>query len=166
MKRYFLLILTTALTATSGRAQQRNAKPQPAPAAPAPAAKLAASPAPLSAPPAPSEADELACHVLTGRVTDQLDHPLTGATVIVRSRNAKGFNLEPSITNSEGQYMVSAKQPIPRNAVLEISAGGYTTLSLPLANCQSVEARLEPLPGTRFKNDGRIKKTSASGKIH
>lgn len=163
MKHLLFLILAFPMAGISAQAQQRGATPQPAQSVPTPTRSTASAELPA---PAPPEADELGCRVLTGRVTDQLNHPLTGATVIVRTRNAKGSNTEPSITNSEGQYIVSAKQPIPRNAALEISAGGYTTLSLPLANCQPVEARLEPLPGTRFKNDGRIKKTSASGKIH
>ncbi|MBF9221439.1 carboxypeptidase-like regulatory domain-containing protein [Hymenobacter ruricola] len=160
--------MALSLAAGSVQAQQRpprGATPPPAQPAPAPPAATPTASAELPAP-TPPDAEELGCRVLTGRVTDQLNHPLTGATVLVRTRTTRGFNIEPSITNSEGQYMLSAKQPIPRNAVLEISAGGYTTFAQPLANCQPVDASLEPLPGTRFKNDGRIKKTSASGKIH
>ncbi len=88
-----------------------------------------------------------------------------GATVMLRT-GSKSFKIEPAITNAEGQYLLISKQPIPLNTVLELSAGGYNTFSQPLANCQPLEASLEPLPGTRFKNNGRIKKTSASGKIH
>jgi hypothetical protein len=179
MKLHFLpLSLALALTITSVRAQQRPVKPAPTPTKPQPTAakpqpslalptaEPAASTAPLPPAPFPSETNDLGCRVLTGRVTNQLNQPLTGATVIVRLPNTKGLSIDPSITNAEGQYMVSSKLPIPRNAVLEISAGGYNVFALPLANCQPVEASLEPLPGTRFKNDGRIKKTSASGKIH
>jgi hypothetical protein len=165
MKHLLLLILTLPTAAFSAHAQQRGAAPQPAQSAPLPALAKPTAAAETPAPASPA-ADELGCRVLTGRVTDQLNHPLTGATVIVRTRNSRASNIEPSITNSDGQYMLSSKQPIPRNAVLEISAGGYTTYTLALDNCQSIEASLEPLPGTRFKNDGRIKKTSASGKIH
>ncbi|GAB3572720.1 hypothetical protein GCM10027345_04360 [Hymenobacter daeguensis] len=113
----------------------------------------------------PNSPNELDCRVLTGRVTDAMNHPLMGATIMLRSRS-KGFNADAFITNAEGQYIVTSKQPIPRNTVLEISAGGYNTYVLPLENCRPVDAALEPLPGTRFKSDGRIKKTSATGKIH
>jgi hypothetical protein len=130
--------------------------------APAPAATKPE--APVQAP-APTPANELECRVLTGRVTDAMNHPLTGATVMLRSRT-KGFNADAFITNAEGQYIVTSKQPIPRNTMLEITAGGYNTFTLPLENCRPIDAALEPLPGTRFKSDGRIKKTSASGKIH
>jgi hypothetical protein len=165
MKILFLpLSLALALTVISAQAQQRPAKPQPAPAHPA--TEPAASVAPLPPASAAPESNDLGCRVLTGRVTNQLNQPLTGASVVVRLPNTKGISIDPSITNAEGQYMVSSRQPIPRNAVLEISAGGYNVFALPLTNCQPVEASLEPLPGTRFKNDGRIKKTSVSGKIH
>lgn len=84
---------------------------------------------------------------------------------MLRSRN-KGFNTDAFITNAEGQYIVTSKLPIPRNTMLEITAGGYNIFTLPLENCRPIDAALEPLPGTRFKSNGRIKKTSASGKIH
>ena len=144
-------MLALLLLATTTHAQQT--------APPKPAVDMSA-PAPTQPNP-----NELTCQVLTGRVTNSSNQPLTGATVILRSRT-KGFNVEPSITNAEGEYLLNSKQPIPVNTVLEISAGGYTTFAQPLANCQPIEASLETLPGTRFKSDGRIKKTSASGKIH
>jgi hypothetical protein len=169
MKFFPLLALASLLAAGTTHAQQRTspAKPTPTGAMPAPAASAAPAPvAPAETPaPPPAPSNELECRVLTGRVTDGLDHPLMGATVMLRSRT-KGFNVDAFITNAEGQYIVTSKQPIPRNTMLEISAGGYNTFALPLENCRPVDAALEPLPGTRFKSDGRIKKTSASGKIH
>ena len=172
MKFLSLLALASLLTAGTTHAQQRPAKPAVAAPTPAlstpPAAAQAApvqTPVPAAPTPPPPPSTELECRVLTGRVTDALDHPLMGATVMLRSRT-KGFNVDAFITNAEGQYIVTSKQPIPRNTMLEISAGGYNTFALPLENCRPIDAALEPLPGTRFKNDGRIKKTSASGKIH
>jgi hypothetical protein len=130
----------------------------------APVSAAAKPEVPVQTPP-PTPTNELECRILTGRVTDAMNHPLTGATVMLRSRT-KGFNADAFITNAEGQYIVTSKQPIPRNTMLEITAGGYNTFTLPLENCRPIDAALEPLPGTRFKSDGRIKKTSASGKIH
>ncbi len=173
MKFFSLFALASLLAAGTTHAQQRTSSPKPAAPAPtptlsAPEASAQAAPAqpaaPAPAPPAPPS-NELECRVLTGRVTDALNHPLTGATVMLRSRT-KGFSVDAFITNAEGQYIVTSKQPIPRNTLLEISAGGYSTFVLPLENCRPIDAALEPLPGTRFKSDGRIKKTSASGKIH
>ncbi|WP_460547495.1 carboxypeptidase-like regulatory domain-containing protein [Hymenobacter daeguensis] len=151
--------LTLILATGTAHAQQRAATP----AAPAVSPVInQAAPAQTLPPNSPNELD---CRVLTGRVTDAMNHPLMGATIMLRSRS-KGFNADAFITNAEGQYIVTSKQPIPRNTVLEISAGGYNTYVLPLENCRPVDAALEPLPGTRFKSDGRIKKTSATGKIH
>lgn len=166
----FISLLALVLTTGTAYAQQRATAPTLAPPAAPATVKAAAAPtavkqeAPVQTP-APVPANELECRVLTGRVTDAMDHPLTGATVMLRSRT-KGFNADAFITNAEGQYIVTSKQPIPRNTMLEITAGGYNTFTLPLENCRPVDAALEPLPGTRFKSDGRIKKTSASGKIH
>ncbi|MBO2011687.1 carboxypeptidase-like regulatory domain-containing protein [Hymenobacter negativus] len=169
MKSISLVALALFLTAGTAHAQQRPATSAPMPT-PMPAPVV--TPAPLPAPDVqevpsqtPASANELECRVLTGRVTDMFDHPLTGATVMLRS-HTKGFSVDAFITNAEGKYIVTSKQPIPRNTMLEITAGGYNTFVLPLENCRPIEASLEPLPGTRFKNDGRIKKTSASGKIH
>jgi hypothetical protein len=159
MKSISLIALTLFLAAGTAHAQQRATTP----AAPA-SSPSTIEEAPVQTP-APTSPNELECRVLTGRVTDAMNHPLTGATVMLRSRN-KGFNADAFITNAEGQYIVTSKQPIPRNTMLEISAGGYSTYVLPLENCRPIDAALEPLPGTRFKSDGRIKKTSASGKIH
>ena len=143
MKHCFLPSLALLLAATAAQAQQ----PMPTPAA---------APVPASA--------ELDCRVLTGRVTDRFAYPLTGVSVMLRSRT-QAFSTEAFITNAEGQYIVTAKQGIPRNAVLKITAAGYNSIELPLANCQPQEVTLEPLPGTRFKADGRIKKTAATGKV-
>jgi hypothetical protein len=162
MKLVFLL--TLALAAGTANAQQRAPIATPVPPATTPAAAKPEAVAETATAPSTSP-NELECRVLTGRVTDAMNHPLTGATVMLRSRT-KGFNADAFITNAEGQYIVTSKQPIPRNTMLEISAGGYSTYVLPLENCRPIDAALEPLPGTRFKSDGRIKKTSASGKIH
>lgn len=169
-----LLLIATGLHAqqpvATNSAKSASAKPVAVPAPPKSAISVQANPVTQPVAPAqstaPASPDELGCNVLTGRVTDMYDHPLMGASVVLRSRNSKSFNTDAFITNAEGQYMVSSKQPIPRNTVLEITAGGYTSFAFPLTNCQPIDASLEPLPGTRFKSDGRIKKTSASGKIH
>jgi hypothetical protein len=162
MKFIPLLGLTLLLTTGIAHGQQRATPPAPiAVPAPAPIKDVVTSQVPIPAPPT----NELECRVLTGRVTDAMNNPLIGATIMLRSRN-KGFNVDAFITNAEGQYIVTSKQPIPRNTMLEITAGGYSTFVLPLENCRPVDAALEPLPGTRFKSNGRIKKTTASGKIH
>jgi hypothetical protein len=113
---------------------------------------------------APAPSEDLECHVLTGRVANSEDAPLLGASVILHTRD-KNFSLDAFSTNSEGQYMVTSKRPIPRNAILEISAAGYTSFEKPLADCQPLSVTLEVLPGTKFKSDGRIKRTEAAGKI-
>lgn len=115
--------------------------------------------------PAQNQSDALSCLVLTGRVTDQFAYPLTGATIMLRSPN-KGYNPDAFGTNAEGYYMVTSKQPIPRNTIMEIRAAGYNSQELPLTNCQPLDITLAPLEGTRFKSDGRIKKTRVTGKIH
>ena len=122
---------------------------------PAPAAEPAAAPAP---------ANSLACQVLTGRVTDPFAYPLTGATVMLRD-HSKAFRTDAFSTNAEGEFILTSKQPIPLSTVLEVTAAGYTSFEVPLANCQSLDVTLAPLPGTRFKADGRIKKTAAIGRI-
>ena len=162
MKSFSLLAAALLLVAGTAQGQQRATVPAPTPPAPS---SLPAKPESLPPPQAAAPSNELDCHVITGRVTDALNNPLTGATVMLRSRT-KGYSTDAFITNSEGQYVAASKQPILRGTVLEISAGGYTTFSFPLENCKPIDAALEPLPGTRFKSDGRIKKTSATGKIH
>ena len=164
MKSLFSFALVAGLLfANAGYAQQRATIPQPQAATPV---SSSTSPTAIAQNEAPTPAtDELACRVLTGRVTDAFDHPLTGVTVMLRGRT-KAFSADACITNAEGEFMINSKQPIPLNTMLEVSAGGYNTFTVPLTNCKPVDATLEPLPGTRFKSDGRIKKTSASGKIH
>lgn len=148
MKHFSISTLALLLLAGTLHAQEPAAAPTPTqPATPA------------------VPADELACRVLTGRVTDRFATPLTGATVMLRSRT-KGFSTEAFSTNAEGKYLLTSKQPIPRNTVLEVTAAGYTSIELPLVDCQPQDLTLEPLPGTRFKSDGRIKKTKITGKIH
>ena len=164
MKHLLLPSLALLLAATcSGHAQQRTVALKPELAAPA-ASPPVAAPQPTTPVPRPNP-DVLSCQTLTGHVTNNANQPLTGATVMLRSR-IKGFSAEACITNAEGEYLLTSRQPIPLNTLLEISAGGYDTFAQPLTNCQPMEASLEALPGTRFKSDGRIKKTSASGKIH
>lgn len=106
----------------------------------------------------------LECTTLSGRVTDALAYPLTGATIILRTRD-NSLSPDAFSTNAEGRYLVTSKKPIPRGAVLLISAAGYTSHEQPLTSCKPVEVTLEPLPGTKFKSNGRIKKTSNTGKI-
>ena len=163
MKPLSILTLGLLLLATTTQAQQPNAaKPKPAQAAMVP---LPAKPEAQAT--MPGQPSELSCRILTGRVTDKFAYPLMGATVMLRrSGGNKPGTTDAFSTNAEGQYMLTSKQPIPRNTVLEITAAGYTSLEVPLVNCQPLDVTLEPLPGTRFKSDGRIKKTKLSGKIH
>ena len=155
--------LALLLLAAAGRAQHSTAGPD--------STQLAAATPPVVAQPqlslpaaTPAQPDDLACQVLTGRVTDPFAYPLTGATVMLRS-GGKGFRTDAFTTNAEGQFILTSKQPIPRNTVLEVTAAGYTSFELPLANCQPLDVTIAPLPGTRFKADGRIKKTAAIGRV-
>ena len=163
MKTTSFLTLALLLIAAAGQAQQSAAPDSAqstATALPAaiqpPAAEPAAAPAPA--------ANSLACQVLTGRVTDPFAYPLTGATVMLRD-HSKAFRTDAFSTNAEGEFILTSKQPIPLSTVLEVTAAGYTSFEVPLANCQSLDVTLAPLPGTRFKADGRIKKTAAIGRI-
>ena len=134
----FLVQLALLLTVTTGWAQQQPA------AAPAP-------------PPGVLE-----CQVLTGRVTDPFAYPLTGATIVLRSPN-KGFGLEAFSTNSEGHYLVTSRQAIPRNTVMEITAVGYVTLEMPLTSCRPLDLTLTPLT-TSYKAKFRAKKSRNNGR--
>lgn len=153
-----LLIFTFALVllGTVGHAQQAVARLDAVGDAP----RQVATP---GVPPTPATADNLSCQVLTGRVTDRFAYPLVGASLTLRSPGKKGISLDASITNGEGRYIITTKQPIPRTTVLEVSAAGYDTLEVPLPNCQPQDITLELLPGTVFKANGRIKRTSRSG---
>ena len=131
-----LVVLTLVVLATTGRAQQPGTAPV---------------------------ATELECRVLTGRVTDPFANPLTGATIMLHSPD-KGFSPEAFSTNSEGHYMVTAKQAIPRNTVMEITAVGYATLELPLTNCRPLDLTMMPL-STNYKARPRAKKRQGSGKV-
>ncbi|UOQ73564.1 carboxypeptidase regulatory-like domain-containing protein [Hymenobacter cellulosilyticus] len=115
---------------------------------------LAQQPATASTPPA-----SLECSMVTGVVTDEKQQPLTGATVVIVGLN------DAFSTNSEGQYIVNSKKPLPQSAQVLISAGGYETQKLVLNSCQLPAVSLKLLPGTRFKRDGRIKKTTSTGKV-
>ncbi|MGY3091006.1 hypothetical protein ACVWYF_004070 [Hymenobacter sp. UYAg731] len=168
--KYFTILTLALLLATATVQAQVVTTPPPAPSESLPAPSVP-PPAPSEVAPDPAQAEApvpsgaLGCRVVTGRVTDMFAYPLTGATVILRSHE-KGFSNDAFSTNAEGQFIITSKQPIPQNTVLEITAAGYTSLELPLANCQELDLTLVPLPGTRFKADGRIKKTTAAGKIH
>ncbi|TGE20544.1 hypothetical protein E5K00_21355 [Hymenobacter aquaticus] len=101
----------------------------------------------------------LECPTVSGLVTDENQQPLTGATVVV-------LGIQDAFsTNSEGRYIVSSRKPISQTAQLQISAAGYETQKLVLSGCQPPTVALKLLPGTRFKRDGRIKKTTSTGKI-
>ena len=102
--------------------------------------------------------------MLTGRVTDPFAYPLTGATIMLRSPD-KGFSPEAFSTNSEGHYLVTVRQAIPRNTVMEITAAGYATLELPLTNCRPLDLTLTPLVSTKYKAKSRAKKPQGSGKV-
>ena len=135
--------LALLLTATTGRAQQPVPTPPVAPATPP---------------------NELECRVLTGRVTDPFANPLTGATIMLRSPG-QGFSPDAFSTNSEGHYIITAKQAIPRNTVMEVTAAGYATLALPLTNCRPLDLTLMPLNSTPYKTKSRSKKPSGNSKV-
>lgn len=140
MRSTLTFLIALILFAVSGQALAQ----QPAGAAPAPA-----DPAP----------PVLECQTLTGVVTDEKQQPLTGATVVVQGIQ------DAFSTNSQGQYIITTRKPIPQAVHLQISAAGYSTQKLVLKGCQPPDVALQTLPGTRFKRDGRIKKTSSTGKI-
>jgi hypothetical protein len=161
MKCSAILTVALLLSAASAQAQQLAIPLDSTPSAPAPDPTKGLTPTPVSEATPPTE---FSCRVLTGRVTDPFAYPLIGATVMLRSPD-KTFKTDAFTTNAEGQYMLTSKKPIFRNLILEITAAGYTSVELPLTNCQPLDVTLEPLPGTRFKSDGRIKRTRMSGKI-
>ena len=99
------------------------------------------------------------CLSLTGLITNENFQPLTGATVQVQGIN------DAYSTNSEGRYIVTSKKPLPRPARLKISAIGYETEEFSLNTCIPPDVALRLTPGTRFKRDGRIKKTTTTGKV-
>ena len=148
--RYCLLfaVLTLWLTISPGFAQQVK------PGAPVAAVVVV---------PPPGSGDALECQELTGRVTDEFAYPLTGATIMLRSPD-KGFSPEAFSTNSEGHYLVTARQAIPRNTVMEITAVGYATLEMPLTSCKPLDLTLIPLI-TSYKAKFRAKKTRNNGRV-
>lgn len=148
--RHRLLFAKLALLVAISPVFAQQAKP----GAPAPPVATVASVSP----------DELECQVLTGRVTDEFAYPLSGATIMLRAPG-KGFSLDAFSTNSEGQYIISSKQPIPRNTVLEISAAGYNMLELPLTNCRALDLTLIPLISNHSKVKIRIKKPTGDSKL-
>ena len=114
------------------------------------------------APAKPAPPTELGCQVLTGRVTDPFAYPLTGATIMLRSPDKK-LGTEAFSTNSEGHYIITLKQPIPRNSTMEVKAVGYAALEVPLANCQPLDLTLTPLAGTTYKLKSRARKARNNG---
>ncbi|WP_375434704.1 carboxypeptidase-like regulatory domain-containing protein [uncultured Hymenobacter sp.] len=140
MQRLFPFLFCLFLSAISGTALAQQSTTAPA--------DSVAQPAP---PPG--------CLSLTGLVTDENFQPLTGATVQVQGIN------DAYSTNSEGRYIVTSKKPLPRPARLKISAVGYETEEFALNTCIPPDVALRLAPGTRFKRDGRIKKTTITGKV-
>lgn len=134
--------LALLLTAVNARAQQPAAHP---------ATTLATLP------------NELECQVLTGRITDPFANPLPGATIMLRGLG-KCFSSEAFSTNAEGHYMVTTKQAIPRNTIMEITAVDYNTLELPLTNCRPLDLTMTPRVSVKYKVKSRAKKPSGSGR--
>ncbi|GAA4053859.1 hypothetical protein GCM10022409_46100 [Hymenobacter glaciei] len=141
--RYLTIVvkLTLVLLATTVRAQQTT-----------PATSVA------------TPANGLECQVLTGRITDPFANPLTGATIMLRSPN-KGFTPEAFGTNSEGHYIITLKQAIPQNTIMEITAVGYLTMQLTLTNCRPLDLTLTPVASTTYKFKSRTKKLNTNSKI-
>ncbi|GAA4391482.1 carboxypeptidase regulatory-like domain-containing protein [Hymenobacter koreensis] len=101
----------------------------------------------------------LGCNSITGRVTDENGKPLAGATVMLRGSH------DAASTNGEGRFLVPVKTALAAGSVLEIGSVGYASRELQLSSCQEQEVSLLLLPGTKLKSDGRVKKTSSTGKI-
>jgi hypothetical protein len=100
------------------------------------------------------------CESLTGVITDENYKPLSGATIQVQGIN------DAFSTNSEGRYIVTLnKRLIPYPTRLKISAAGYETQEFAISSCKATDVSLRLVPGTIFKRDGRIKKTTSTGKI-
>ncbi|OON68215.1 carboxypeptidase-like regulatory domain-containing protein [Hymenobacter sp. CRA2] len=164
MKLLATLTFGLALTAAA-QAQQLVAQPDSAQAATAPSVTpAAATGAPAEVAATPAAPATLECNTLSGRVADAFDYPLTGATVMLRTRD-QVFSVDAFSTNGDGRYLITSKKPIPRDAVLQVSAAGYTSVEQPLSSCKPLDISLELLPGTKFKSDGRIKKTATAGKV-
>ncbi|MCC2545938.1 carboxypeptidase-like regulatory domain-containing protein [Hymenobacter sp. BT175] len=112
----------------------------------------------VSAPPAASTAGlekgtpgGIACPYFMGVVLDGHNVPVVGATVGV-----KGTKTLIS-TNGEGRYVIELPGTDSRPSTLQVSAGGYQSREIHLQDCQSLTISLEPLPGTRIKQRGRLK---------
>jgi hypothetical protein len=140
MRRLHLFLIGIFLLLSSGRA-------------------LAQQPAADSTDSISQPAPPPSCESLTGLITDENYQPLTGATIQVQGIN------DAFSTNAEGRYIVVFKKPVLRPVRLKISAAGYETQEFALSSCLPPNVALRLVPGTRFKRDGRIKKTTATGKI-
>lgn len=146
--RTILVKLAMLLIAPAVHAQQ-----------PAPRADTSATPAAKG----PVQAAELGCTVLTGRVTDPFAYPLTGATIMLRPPG-KGFSPDAFSTNAEGHYIITTKQALARNTIMEVTAPGYSTLALPLTNCQPLDLTLTPLAAPPYKAAGRSRKAQPANR--
>ena len=102
--------------------------------------------------------------MLTGRITDPFAYPLTGATIMLRSPG-QGFSPDAFSTNSEGHYIITAKQAIPRNTMMEITAVGYAPLELLLTNCRPLDLTMTPLVSASYKVKSRTKKPPGNSKV-
>ncbi|MBC8081921.1 MAG: carboxypeptidase-like regulatory domain-containing protein [Hymenobacter sp.] len=152
MHRAFLSLIGLGLLLVPGTVLAQEPAPVSADSATQSASPLISQPAPQPAPPPE-------CQTLTGLITDENYQPLTGATVQVRGIN------DAYSTNSEGRYIIAPKNPIPSPMRLQLSAAGYESQEILLKACQPPDVALRLVPGTRFKRDGRIKKTTSTGRI-
>lgn len=73
---------------------------------------------------------------VNGKVTDENDKPLPGASVRVKGTD------KVAITNSEGDYSLSN---VDENAVLQVSFIGYTTFEIPVSSSAIAVIKLNPL---------------------
>ena len=105
----------------------------------------------------PDQQQPSVCPTVTGRILDQNQQPLVGATVQVQG------TLTVHTTNSEGFYVL--RGPVAQGTRLTVGAAGYSALEFQLATCQQPDISLTLLPGTKLKNNGRIKRTTATGKV-
>ncbi|OON68220.1 carboxypeptidase-like regulatory domain-containing protein [Hymenobacter sp. CRA2] len=128
--------------AGTAQAQHSTSGSSPVPGQSAPSS-AAASSAPTS-------------YVLQGQVLTEDSRPLPGATIRVAS------NKQVYITNSEGYFSFTSPQPAEE---VQVSLAGYDETKAQLRRGPVTPISLKLLPGTRFKADGRIKKTDSTGKI-
>lgn len=97
---------------------------------------------PAAAPP------PLRCATITGRIVDEKNEPMVGATVMLKGSYANIY-----ITNSQGFYVLKA--PVTANSILFISSAGYRDKEIGILDCTPLTVNLDPLPGTRIKQNGK-----------